>query len=277
VSGPPPPRPDSAALVEASRALADALAAVKLGGPVRCVYNPLLYARRPWEAYLSRYGGGPKRVVFVGMNPGPWGMAQTGVPFGEVVSVREWLGIREPVDRPAQEHPKRRVEGFAVSRSEASGRRLWGLMRERFGSPEAFFRQHFVANYCPLLFLDREGRNVTPDKLPKADRAKVFPPCDEHLKRVVEILEPEWLIGIGRFTEARIRALYSQQGSNGPEEAAESGAAAGAPPPRGGGRGRRPQGSPRIAGILHPSPASPRANRGWAEQVTGQLIELGVW
>jgi single-strand selective monofunctional uracil DNA glycosylase len=31
-----------------------------------------------------------------------------------------------------------------------------------------------------------------------------------------------------------------------------------------------------IASILHPSPASPAANRGWAEQVESQLAALGV-
>jgi single-strand selective monofunctional uracil DNA glycosylase len=235
------------ALVEASRTLAAALAGLQFDGPVCYVYNPLLYARRSWEAYLTRYGNGPRRVVFVGMNPGPWGMAQTGVPFGEVRAVRDWLGIEEPVGRPPEEHPRRRVDGFAVTRSEASGLRLWGLMRARFGTPEAFFAGHFVANYCPLLFLDDEGRNLTPEKLHRKDRERLFPLCDEHLRRVVGILEPEWLLGVGRFTEGRVRELYGTQGS------------------------------PRVAGILHPSPASPRANRGWAEEVTSRLVELGIW
>jgi len=258
MSSGPDPGARGAALVEASRALATALGALTFGEPVRYVYNPLIYARRPWEAYLGRYANGPKRVVFVGMNPGPWGMAQTGVPFGEVGSVRSWLGIQEPVDRPPEEHPRRPVEGFAVTRSEASGLRLWGLMRGRFGTPEAFFAGHFVANYCPLLFLDGDGRNLTPDKLPKRDREKLFPPCDEHLSRVTEVLEPEWLIGIGRFTESRVRGLC-ESGGDGTEGV------------------RWPQATPRVAGILHPSPASPRANQGWAERVTVQLKELGVW
>jgi single-strand selective monofunctional uracil DNA glycosylase len=32
----------------------------------------------------------------------------------------------------------------------------------------------------------------------------------------------------------------------------------------------------RIGRILHPSPASPAANRGWAEQATRELRELGI-
>ncbi|MBN1838257.1 MAG: single-stranded DNA-binding protein, partial [Spirochaetales bacterium] len=151
---------------------------------MRYVYNPLQYARRPHEAYLTLYGGSRKRVVFVGMNPGPWGMAQTGVPFGEVGIVRDWLRIQRPVERPPAEHPKRPVAGFATLRSEASGRRLWGLVRERFRTPQAFFVEHFVDNYCPLLFLDGAGHNLTPDKLRAPDRERLYPPCDEHMRRV---------------------------------------------------------------------------------------------
>src|SRR5690606_1352475 len=101
--------------------------------PVEYVYNPLEYARRPHEAYLKRYGTGPKEVLLLGMNPGPFGMAQTGVPFGEVAHVREWLGIEDGVDRPAVEHPKRPVLGFDCKRAEVSGARLWGWARDRFG------------------------------------------------------------------------------------------------------------------------------------------------
>jgi len=41
------------------------------------------------------------------MNPGPWGMAQTGVPFGEINAVKDWLGINAEVDKPQKQHPKR--------------------------------------------------------------------------------------------------------------------------------------------------------------------------
>ena len=251
-------------LIQASRDLAAAVGALRFGDPVRHVYNPLEYARRPHEAYLSRYGDSRKRVVFVGMNPGPWGMAQTGVPFGEVGVVREWLGIQEPVDRPPDEHPGRPVLGFAITRSEASCLRLWGLMRRRFCSPGAFFAGHFVANYCPLLFLDAGGRNLTPDRLRSADRVQLYGLCDGHLRRVAEILEPEWLVGIGRFTEERLRRSF-EPGAEGAQEAGGThGGTAGAT-------------APRVAGILHPSPASPKANRGWAEAAEARLRELGIW
>lgn len=48
-------------------------------GPVAAVYNPVEYAAELHCAYLEKYLTGPKTVLFIGMNPGPWGMVQTGV------------------------------------------------------------------------------------------------------------------------------------------------------------------------------------------------------
>ncbi len=231
-------------LLAAARRLADAVDLLSFSPPVTHIYNPLDYAWRPYRVYLERFATTPKRALFLGMNPGPWGMAQTGVPFGEIPAVRDWMGIHEPVDAPAEEHPKRPIEGFACPRSEVSGRRLWGLMQDRFGSPEAFFRDHFVANYCPLVFMEESGRNRTPDKLPKGERDALFALCDAHLVETVRLLEPEILIGVGKFAEARLRHVDS---------------------------------APRILSILHPSPASPAANRDWAGPVTQALEEAGVW
>lgn len=52
-------------------------------GQVAAVYNPVEYAAELHCAYLEKYLTGPKSVLFIGMNPGPWGMVQTGVmpPF----------------------------------------------------------------------------------------------------------------------------------------------------------------------------------------------------
>ncbi|NMG46381.1 single-stranded DNA-binding protein [Aromatoleum toluvorans] len=232
-------------LIAAARELSATLSAMRFGTPVSHVYNPLDYAWAIHEDYLRRYAAGRKRVVFVGMNPGPFGMAQTGVPFGEIDAVRDWLGLAGPVGKPTAENPKRPVEGFACARSEVSGRRLWGLFRERFGTPEAFFAGHFVANYCPLAFFDG-GRNVTPDKLAVAESAPLLAACDAHLRRLIDALEPEWVIGIGAWAESRATAALD---------------------------GRRL----RIGRVLHPSPASPAANRGWSEAAGRQLAELGVW
>jgi single-strand selective monofunctional uracil DNA glycosylase len=232
-------------LVAVAEQLSRAVAALEFAPPVTHVYNPLQYAWRPHEAYLVRYGGGRRRVLLVGMNPGPFGMAQTGVPFGDVAMVREFLGIRAPVTKPAREHPKRLIHGFDCPRPEISGTRLWGWIRDRFGSAEAFFREFFVANYCPLVFMEESARNRTPDKLPLEERRRLFAACDEALAGTVALLKPEMVIGIGGFAERRAReALPEFRGI--------------------------------IGGLPHPSPASPLANRNWAQQADRHLARLGI-
>lgn len=232
-------------LIDAARQLSQTLDRMRFAAPVSHVYNPLDYAWPVHEAYLRRYGDTAKRIIFVGMNPGPFGMAQTGVPFGEIAVVRDWLGLSGTVGKPEQENPKRPVEGFACPRSEVSGRRLWGLFQQRFGTPQAFFAEHFVANYCPLAFFD-QGRNLTPDKLPGAEAQPLLAACDHHLRQVVQALQAEWVIGVGAWAQTRAET-----------------ALAGLPV--------------RIGRVLHPSPASPIANRGWGEAATAQLQALGVW
>lgn len=236
----------TAPLIKVARELAAASDKLQFGPPVTHVYNPLLYAWDAHEIYLRRYGGAGKDVIFLGMNPGPFGMAQTGVPFGEIAAVRDWLKISAKIKRPAREHPKRPVLGFDCPRSEVSGLRLWGLFAKKFGAAERFFEKHFVVNYCPLAFLAESGANLTPDKLSASERAAVDAVCDLHLRRVVEILQPKWLIGIGGY--ARARAEIAAQGLN-----------------------------IKVGQILHPSPASPAANKDWAGKVSAQLEALGVW
>ena len=241
------PRQDNGAepLIAAARALSCAVGRLSFAPPVSHLYNPLEYAWAPHEIYLRRFGATPKKIIFIGMNPGPFGMVQCGIPFGEIAAARDWMGIEAPVDQPVIENPKRPIEGFACARSEVSGRRLWGLFQQRFGTAEAFFAEHFVANYCPLAFFDH-GRNLTPDKLPSAETTPLYAACDTHLRAVVAILKPDWVIGIGGFAEARaIEALKDSD--------------------------------MRICKVLHPSPASPAANRGWAEAATRQMVEQGLW
>ena len=233
-------------LLRAAARLRAAVDGLKFSAPVSHVYNPLAYAWAPHELYLRRFGAKPKRFVFLGMNPGPFGMAQTGVPFGEVAAVRDWLGIEGPVHKPPREHPRRPITGFACQRSEVSGRRFWGLLADRFQTAERFAADHLVLNYCPLIFLEDGGRNRTPDKLPAAEREALFAACDEHLRAAVKALEPEWLIGIGDFAFKRAEHVFGQ-------------------------------GGPRLGRILHPSPASPAANRGWPALATRQLQSLGIW
>ena len=236
----------SDSLIAAAQRLRDSVDRQTFADPVAHVYNPLSYAWRGHEIYLQCYGDSHKRVLFLGMNPGPFGMAQTGVPFGQIAAVRDWLGIHAKIDNPSNEHPKRRVTGFDCKRSEISGERLWGLFAKRFGTAQKFFQEHMVINYCPLAFLEESGRNRTPDKLPAKERERLFAVCDEHLREIVRILKPEWLIGIGNFAAKRAREAIID------------------PPPR-------------LGQILHPSPACPGSNNNWSDKVTAQLRSLRVW
>ena len=235
-------------LIAATQCLAGELRDLEFSPPVAYVYRTLDYTWEAHRLYLERFGVGHKRVVFLGMNPGPFGMAQTGVPFGEVAAVRDWMGIETAIGKPEPEHPKRPVEGFNCQRSEVSGRRLWGLFAERFETAEAFFKDHFVLNYCPLVWMSATGANLTPDKISAAEIAAVERACLKHLQEIIALLKPSWLIGVGGFAEERLRRAAAAHGS-----------------------------TAAIGRILHPSPASPAANRGWAEVANRQLVELGVW
>lgn len=207
------------------------------------VYNPLHYAWAVHEAYLRRFATGSKRVLFLGMNPGPFGMAQIGVPFGEIAATRDWMHLSGAIGKPPREHPKRPIQGWACTRSEVSGRRLWGLFAARFGTPEAFFAQHLVVNWCPLVFMGDSGANVTPDKLPASELLPLQQACDAHLAGVIAATGAAAVVGIGKIAAAAaIRA-----------------------------------GAPRVVDVLHPSPANPAANRDWAGAATRSLIAAGVW
>jgi single-strand selective monofunctional uracil DNA glycosylase len=235
------------ALVAAARTLCDAVDALQFSAPVTHTLNPLDYAWAPHERYLRKFGDGKKRVVFLGMNPGPFGMVQVGIPFGEVNAVRDWMKIDAPVAQPKSPNPSRPVEGFACTRSEISGQRLWALFSQRFPNADDFFADHFVLNYCPLAFFDK-ARNVTPDKLVRAESMPLYAACDTHLRACIDTLKPDWVIGIGKFAETQAKSALSAA-------------------------------NPKlnIGTILHPSPASPMANRGWAPQAAAQLAALRIW
>jgi len=177
------------ALVDVSARLRDRVGQLTFSDPAAFVYNPLDYAWEPHRDYLERWGEGPKDVVFVGMNPGPWGMAQNGVPFGATTPVRDFLGVRSQVHRPDPEHPKRPIEGLGLGREEVSGTRLWGWVEETWTTPEAFFERFFVYNFCPLCFMADTGRNVTPDKLKAEEREPLLKLCADAL-RLVEPQRP---------------------------------------------------------------------------------------
>lgn len=213
--------------------------------PVACVYNPLDYAWQPHCEYLERYGSAHPSILLVGLNPGPFGMAQTGVPFGDATLVQSWLGIQGQVGRPVREHPKRPVLGFACHRREISGERFWGWARDACGTPERFFARYFVTNYCPLLFLEQSGRNRTPDKLPGAEREPLFAACDQALQDTVAQMRPQYVVGIGHVAAARAAHALAHAGVM-------------------------------LGTVPHPSPASPAANRGWAPRMNRALEALGA-
>lgn len=232
-------------LLDIADSLTEALRPIQFGPPVAYVYNPLIYARACHKQYIERYGTGPRETLLLGMNPGPWGMAQTGIPFGEVAAVRDWLGIEAKVGKPTREHPKRPIQGLACQRSEVSGARLWGWAKQRFITPDRFFKRFFIANYCPLCFMEISGKNLTPDKLPLVARKRVIEACDAALVQLVNVMNPSMIIGVGKFAADRAGEALDGRGI-------------------------------RIESILHPSPASPKANRDWAGQVEKQLGDIGV-
>ncbi len=232
-------------LVSISRKLSREISQLNTQEAASFTYNPLQYARAPHEDYLKKFGSGPKQILWLGMNPGPFGMTQTGVPFGDVTMVRDWMGIERKIKPPSNQHPKRPILGFDCPRSEVSGTRLWSFARENFSTPESFFSRFFVINYCPLVFMEESGKNLTPDKLPKELRDELYKICDDAFRATVKLLKPQWVLGVGGF--AKKRALDAL--------------------------GETPI---RIGSILHPSPASPRANRGWAQEVKKQLIDLDI-
>ena len=236
-------------IIKATIKLRSQLRDLQFPSPADYVYSPLDYAWESHEAYLTQYGAtGPKKVLFLGMNPGPFGMAQTGIPFGEIESVRDWMGLERAVGRPSREHPSKKVTGFACTRSEVSGRRLWGLFKERFGSADNFFKDHWVHNYNPLLFIENTkiGRNVVPEELPAESIRAVNEACDAYLRVLVDEMKIKTVVGVGGYAETRAREAL--------------------------------EGYPiQFAKVLHPSPASPVANRGWAEAATRELKTQGVW
>lgn len=230
--------------------LVDDLRGLEFDDPVDFVYQPLDYAWAPHKQYLQKFGTDtPRDILLVGMNPGPWGMGQTGIPFGDVDFVTDWMGIDAPVDPPDDQHPERPIEGLDCHRNEVSGSRLWGWAEERFGAATTFFDRFYVHNYCPLLFLQESGRNHAPSKMLAAERDKLTPPCNRALRRTIEHFDPSYVIGVGAWATKRVTNT-ADDWTDRPDF--------------------------QTGRILHPSPASPKANQGWAPQAEDQLREIGI-
>ncbi|KAI4827951.1 hypothetical protein KUCAC02_031308 [Chaenocephalus aceratus] len=245
--GPGVGQPHSARFLQVELELNAHLRRLSFSEPVRHIYNPLEYAWDTHRCYVQRYCRPGQRILFLGMNPGPFGMAQTGVPFGEVSSVVDWLQITGEVGHPQDEHPKRRITGLACTQKEVSGARFWGFFRKLCGEPALFFQHCFVHNLCPLMFLGASGKNLTPPELPAGEREALLALCDIALCQAVEALGVSMVIGVGRVAEQRARKALSAAGVR-----------------------------VRVEGIMHPSPRNPRANKGWEEVARAKLEELGV-
>lgn len=233
-------------ILEKSKQLSYHLQSISLPEQIGFAYHPLDYAWKVYEAYVKQFAQGKKKILYLGMNPGPFGMAQTGIPFGEVQAVKNFLGLNEqfPIHSPVQFHPKKPVLGWSCKRSEVSGKRLWGWLKDRYQTAERCFEENFVLNYCPVLFLKDTGCNLTPQDLPKNSLHAILEACDEHLRDWVNYLQVEHVIGVGQFAADRARNALSDVP---------------------------------IHTLLHPSPANPHANRKpWGETATHQLQEMGL-
>lgn len=232
-------------LLEITAQLRAALADWVPSQPVSFTYRPLDYAEDLHRQWITRYCDAACSTLLVGMNPGPWGMAQTAVPFGAVSVVRDWFALRDNGMTAPAAHPKKPIQGLACPREEVSGARLWGWVRTHWPEPSDFFRNFWITNYCPLLFLDEAGRNLTPDKLSAADRDRLLPACDRALRDAARALSVDRIVGVGVWAEQRARQACAGLGVE-------------------------------FGRILHPSPASPAANRGWSDVAEQQLRDLGI-
>ena len=193
------------------------------------VTNPLDYAWEFHEQFIDKWSGFGATTLLLGMNPGPYGMAQTGVPFGATAMARDILQIEErDVQTPLDAHPKRPIEGLSMERQEVSGTRFWSMLSDHYGLTEVIFSNIFVVNHCPLLILGETGKNVTPVDLPKSTIEPVLKACDRHLKSVVDIMGIETVVGVGNYAKKRAQSVLTDV---------------------------------HVDAMWHPSPASPLANR----------------
>lgn len=228
--------------------LCEKLSRVSLPGKIQYVYNPLEYAFDSHLNFVRRFCTGEKFILFVGMNPGPFGMSQNGVPFGECAIVKEWLQIEGEVFKPVLEHPKRRVVGLECSRSEVTGGRFWQLFRTLCHTPEHFFRTSYVHNLCPFAFLTDSGKNVTPPQLTSSVLDQINNLCNATLVEVVRLLKCKYVICIGKYALAQAQKALSADEFNGTT----------------------------LECLMHPSPINPAANKGWADIAIKQLTEIGI-
>ncbi len=212
---------------------------------------------------------------------------RTQVAFGDTGMVKDWLGIQGEVGKPAVEHPSRIIQGLACSRSEVSGSRFWGLFKEICSTPQVFFKNCYVHNYCPFCFMNKTGRNITPPSLKVDERAQLLSICDEALLEVIKLFGVKWVVGVGKFGADRAKAaLKANCAASDTKKSSgccgkRSGEVKGVERfvlhgRRGGGEGGGGEREVLVSSIMHPSPINPAANKGWSQLATSQLAELGL-
>ncbi|XP_016950263.1 single-strand selective monofunctional uracil-DNA glycosylase [Drosophila biarmipes] len=172
---------------------------------IKCIYNPIVYASQLHCDYVRRFLSGPKKLVFIGMNPGPNGMAQTGIPFGNVRTVKLLMQISGSVGKPPIEHPKRPVLGLDCRIEEPSGVRLWELFLRLAGNINIFSQQCFVHNFCPLAFFDEAGKNLTPSELKGSYKKQLREFCLETLEEQLLLLKPQVLVAVGEYVHTALK------------------------------------------------------------------------
>jgi len=175
--------------------------------PVKYVYNPLSYSFLTYLQYLNRINFNDVNI-YIGINPGPYGMSQTGIPFGDYYFVKNFLNIKKEklLNLPLTHH-KKPIYGFDINKREASGKRLWAFFQDIYKDQEIFFKNNIILNYCPLCFLNEEGNNITPDKLIKEERNILYKICDDYLNKSINLFKFKSVIGIGNFAYNRAKIL----------------------------------------------------------------------
>ena len=208
----------------------------------------------------SATGAGPREILFVGMNPGPFGMAQNGVPFGDTAMVRDWLGIEAPVERPRREHPKRPVLGLRMTRGEVSGARLWGWARGAFRDSGAILPARLRVELLPTFLHGGERAERHPRQAaPRRARAPVrgLRRCTRRGRSPTS--GPVIVVGIGAFAAWRAAPLA---------EAAGAGVRRRPPP-----EPREPRRQPRVARHLRRRPGRARHRAGHAARLNPRRKE----
>ena len=152
------------------------------------------------------------------------------------------------VTKPSREHPKRPIWGLECPQREVSGSRFWSLVQSISGTPDAFFANCYVYNYCPLVFLGMSGKNITPPSLGSSAREPLLQACDKALVDIVNLMGIEKIVAVGRFVEERSKLVLKTANREDVE----------------------------VIFIMHPSPINPKANAGWESIVKGQLEEAKI-